>query len=379
MINRRDFLLTSASSGLGLSLSGKAILAGDVYYYQPAEWIDRPLNIMIYPSAGDRYSDWALRRLRIEIAEIAKIISFIEPVMLLAPEKDVKQAQKMVGEKVDVVPFDVYSHWTRDVLPSLCLTADKKLQAINWNFNGWGRHDGYDKDFTLATRFCDYFRINYEDAAINLEASAYDVDGLGNLLITESCVFDPNRPHDRPWGQVAFDFGRYTGADNVLWLHGSSNDGLSCGGAELLARFLLPGVIATDVVDDKNAPDYRDRIENQSRLQRAYDRSGGQFQIFNLPHPAIHALDNKINYYAASYLGFYHCRQHLLVPQFGDAESDKLALEILANFLPKHQIIPVQIRALAATGANIHRTIIPSWVDVRDQRPTELESLFYND
>ena len=132
MISRRNFLNIAQKlclSGLTSSLSASLLSAAntvqstDNFYYQPAEWIERPLNIMIFPAAIDRYSDWILRRLRIEIAEIAKIISFIEPVLLLVRADDMGLAKKLVGDKVDLLEFDVYSHWVRDVMPSFSISV----------------------------------------------------------------------------------------------------------------------------------------------------------------------------------------------------------------------------------------------------------------
>ena len=58
---------------------------------------------------------------------------------------------------------------------------------------------------------------------------------------------------------------------------------------------------------------------------------------------------------AASYVNFYIANRAVIVPQFGDAEADALALKTLQPLFPdRHQVVGVYSREILIGGGNIH-------------------------
>lgn len=59
---------------------------------------------------------------------------------------------------------------------------------------------------------------------------------------------------------------------------------------------------------------------------------------------------------AASYVNFYFCNGAVILPQFGgeNAESDRVATEILERVCKDRKIIPIYARDIIVGGGNIH-------------------------
>ena len=57
---------------------------------------------------------------------------------------------------------------------------------------------------------------------------------------------------------------------------------------------------------------------------------------------------------AASYVNFYIANRAVIVPQFGDAEADALALKTLQPLFPDRQVVGVYSREILISGGNIN-------------------------
>lgn len=60
--------------------------------------------------------------------------------------------------------------------------------------------------------------------------------------------------------------------------------------------------------------------------------------------------------FAAGYVNFLLTDKALFLPEFGDTVADIAARDALAAELPRHQIVQLDIDAIAAGGGGIHCT-----------------------
>ena len=59
-------------------------------------------------------------------------------------------------------------------------------------------------------------------------------------------------------------------------------------------------------------------------------------------------------YMAASYVNFYIANEAVVVPQFGDPDSDEDAIKTLERLFPHRTVIGVSSRSILLGGGNIH-------------------------
>jgi agmatine deiminase len=105
-----------------------------------------------------------------------------------------------------------------------------------------------------------------------------------------------------------------------------------------IARFVAPRTVVAAWEPDPSDPNHEILRENYRRLQRATDASGQRLRVIKLPMPAPVVIHGQR--VPASYANFYIFNGIVLVPTFNDP-NDRVALNTLAEAMPKHTIIPI--------------------------------------
>lgn len=282
-----------------------------------------------------------------------------------------------------VFPIDSDDAWARDVGPTFVIKESNAgrpdTRAINWKFNAWGGEvDGlyasWDKDDAVAGKFCDMCDIEMYDAApFVLEGGSIHCDGEGTVMVTESCLLSAGRNPDLTKEEIEDKLKNYLGAEKVLWLpRGIYNDETN-EHVDNVCAFVAPGEVVLAWTDDENDPQYELSQLSYEYLQRETDAKGRKLQIYKLPipeHPVLVTEEDLDNYefeegedfrvvgerLAASYVNFYFINGAALVPQFGgeNAESDRMALDIIGRICPDREIIGIPARNILLGGGNIH-------------------------
>ncbi|HAT35955.1 MAG TPA: agmatine deiminase, partial [Rhodospirillaceae bacterium] len=260
----------------------------------PAEWHRHERCYMAFSAAHGVYRRSEIRRIRHEQAIIARTIARFEPVVMFANAADLAEAKALCGPSVTVRRLAHFDIWTRDTLPTIVLDAQHRRHAVSWNFNVWGeKYSGYDEDRDLAKRFAQLLDLPYLPARIVAEGGAIEVDGAGNLMTTESCLLNPNRNPGKTRTEIERELGRLTGASNIIWLPGSKVDVVTDGHIDGIARFVKPGVIVTEVTDDRYDPEYRDLQLAAEILEGATDRVGRKFEVIRLKRPRYDVMPKR--------------------------------------------------------------------------------------
>jgi agmatine deiminase len=160
------------------------------------------------------------------------------------------------------------------------------------------------------------------------------------MLTTEECLL--SRVQQRNPGLTKKDletiFSDYLGVEKVIWLgRGIAGDDTH-GHVDDISRFVTPDTVLTAVERSRGDANYEPLRENLRRLRKATDLSGRKLNIVELPLPR--PVIFKGQRLPASYANFYIANGVVLVPTFNDP-NDRIALNTLAEVLPKHEIVGI--------------------------------------
>jgi len=320
----------------------------------PAEWDRHAATWLSWPH--DR-STWPGRFESIPPlwAELTKALATGEEVHILAGGPARESARSLVGDVPNVVLHDVLTNdvWARDHGPTFLVgPADAPPALIHWNYNAWGGKFRADLDSQVPQAVAAFRGAARFTPGIVLEGGSIEVDGCGNVLVTEQCLLNPNRNPQRTRADLEQILRDNLGVQQVLWL-GQGLDGDDTDGhIDDLTRFVAPGVIVTmrepDPADVNHAP----LEDNFQRLQRMRDGHGRPFEIVSLtmPRPRDDGQGRRL---PGSYANFYIANAVVLVPLFADP-ADQAALDTLQKLFPTRRIVGLDARELIWEGGTFH-------------------------
>jgi agmatine deiminase len=326
-------------------------------YRMPAEWEPHRATWLGWPH---NRTDWPGKFEPIPwvYAEIVRYLSRVEDVNILVRNASAKaQARDMLslcGADLKRVKFHVWPMnrvWTRDSGPIFIRrnSATDQVAITNWRFNAWAKYPDCKLDDRLPNRVARLLKLNEftpttersgKPYRVVLEGGSIDVNGQGLMLTTEECLL--SKVQQRNPGLTRNDlekiFSDYLGVDKVMWLgHGIAGDDTH-GHVDDISRFVAPDVIVTAVERNRGDANYEPLQENLKRLRAATDLEGRKLQIVELPLPR--PVIFKKQRLPASYANFYIANNLVLVPTFNDP-NDRVALNILAEVLPKHEVVGI--------------------------------------
>ncbi|KAF9158352.1 hypothetical protein DFQ26_007731 [Actinomortierella ambigua] len=337
----------------------------------PPEWGHHQSTFMSWPS------DWGSlnSRIQADIARIANAIVQFEPVYMMAAQKHIASAKAIVNNsQVIFVPIPVDDLWARHTLP-LFLRKDKRLTGLNLNFNGMGDKQCHENDAKVASSTLDYLNLTGARSKLVSEGGAFEFDGEGTLMLTESSIVNKNRNPGLSKDEIDQILKSELGVAKIIWIKGIKGHDITDLHIDNLARFVAPGVVMVS----RPFPAPEDDVESQvwidqynqimSVLKTATDAKGRQLSIIELPEPnpeKIHQMspseiklcrmlgvDCK-NTVFASYVSFYIVNGGVIVPAFGDQEADHTARDIVQKAFLSRKVVSVNIDFIAVGGGGIH-------------------------
>ncbi len=278
-----------------------------------------------------------------------------------------------------LVQMDTDDSWARDVGPTYVKTLNSEIRGVDWRFNAWGgEFDGlyasWDKDDAVASAFCELTGTKHYDAhPFVLEGGSIHCDGEGTVMVTEACLLSKGRNPELSREEIEDKLKEYLGAQKVLWLPSGIYNDETNEHVDNVCAFTAPGEVVLAWTDNKDDPQYEMSSRNLEYLESVTDARNRHLKIHKLPVPDVPVcctkedIDNYVfeegederevgERLAASYVNFYFTNNAVLVPQFGgeNTESDKRAVQILADICKNRKIIPIDARAILLGGGNIH-------------------------
>ncbi|MFG2917686.1 agmatine/peptidylarginine deiminase [Kitasatospora sp. NPDC048298] len=319
-----------------------------------AEWEKHLRTVMSWPASENIWGE-QLPDVRRDVAGLAQAISAREPVVLMARPEQQDAARKACGSAVEVVPIAVDDLWARDTLP-VFVEEGGTVKGVDFNFNGWGGKQQRGNDAKVARTVLAKYGVERVETRLVAEGGSFETDGEGTLMVTESSVVNDNRNPGMTRDQIEAELKRLLGVTKVIWLAGVRGKDITDAHVDCLTRFAAPGVVLLDQAFPGTPPDVWSRSADQARavFKDAVDAAGRKLQVVELQQPDPDRITGRGDAFVSSYMNFYIGTKGVYLPKFGDARADDRAQQILKQYFPGREIVPVKIDAIAAGGGGIH-------------------------
>lgn len=303
---------------------------------------------MMWPASRRVYDDPGfLRHTQATIIRIANTIADFEDVILLAAADWHDRLRPRLSGRVVLWDIPTEDLWARDAGP--IITSDGQRRAVSHiAFNGWGNRQVHRHDGKVAERVAERLGLALLPTGLIGEAGGVEQDGAGLLLAHESSWVNPNRNPGLSRTEVGSRLMQAYGADRILWSRGVYGQDITDYHIDSLARFTKPGHV---LINQPRVPDMRDPFHRAAAETEAACRQAG------LAVDRIHEPDRrrvKSPDFVASYMNYYVCNGAVIAASFGDAATDKAAMQALARHYPGRQVVALNVDTLGELGGGIH-------------------------
>ena len=345
----------------------------DFGYSMPAEWEPHAATWLAWPH---NKSDWPGKFAPIPYvyAEIVRHLARGERVEIIVQDEAHESSARdglclahIISESERNIRFHrcpTNRGWMRDSGPIFIQrkSKDTPLAVTNWRFNAWAKYSNWKRDNEIpgyverllgVPAFQPQFPFRGRDRSVVLEGGSIDVNGRGTLITTEECLLshvqqrNPGMARD----EIELTLSRYLGVKKILWIENGIVGDDTHGHVDDIARFVSPNTIVAAYENDRGDANYEILHENYRRLTRMSDQDGRPLRIVKIPMPApVYFRDQRL---PASYANFYIANRRVLVPVFNDP-NDRIALNTLAELMPKHKITPIYCGDLVWGLGTIH-------------------------
>ncbi|GAA1383511.1 agmatine deiminase family protein [Kitasatospora putterlickiae] len=320
----------------------------------PAEWEKHLRTVMSWPASAAVWGE-DLPAVRRDVATLARAVAAREPVVLMARPEHRDAARNACGPAVEVLPIAVDDLWARDTVP-VFVEEGGKVKGVDFNFNGWGAKQRHGSDAKVARTVLAEYGVERIETRLVAEGGSFETDGQGTLLVTESSVVNDNRNPGMNRDQVEAELRKALGVTKVIWLAGVRGEDITDAHVDCLARFVAPGVVLLDQAFPGTPADVWSRSADQARavLKNATDATGRTLRVVELQQPDPDRITGRGDAFVSSYMNFYIGGKGVYLPAFGDARADDRAQQIMKQYFPGREIVPVRIDAIAGGGGGIH-------------------------
>jgi agmatine deiminase len=320
-------------------------------YYMPAEWATHKATWLSYPHNEDSWPgkiETIFPSYHIFIKTLAEAEDVHINVQDEAMRQHVAQALEEMGTDMNRIFFHLFptnDAWCRDHGPAYLLNRDNPGQhaIVNWNHNAWGGKYPYELDTQIPVHIYNCLHQSDPDLklfepGIVMEGGSIDVNGVGDLLTTTSCLLNPNRNPHLNQQQIEGYLRDYYGVENIIWLGDGIMGDDTDGHVDDLSRFISEDTIITAVEEDSWDENYDVLQKNLKKLNSCRLANGKQPTIVELPMPDMVFYENQR--LPASYANFYIANDKVIFPTYR-CLSDNEAAYILEACFPDREIIGI--------------------------------------
>lgn len=315
-------------------------------FHMPAEWATHRATWLSYPHnenswPGKIETIFPSYNLFIKtLAEDEEVhISVLDQKMF----DEVSAALRGIGADMHNVflhQFKTNDAWCRDHGPAFLVDESGKCAAmVNWRYNAWGGKYPAELDNEIPRLIHSlYPDLQLLDADIVMEGGSIDVNGVGDLLTTTSCLLNPNRNPQLNQSQIEQYLCKYYGVQNVIWLGDGIMGDDTDGHVDDLSRFVSEDTIVTAVEEDKWDENYQPLQDNLKMLNACRLANGKQPTVVELPMPDVVTYEDQR--LPASYANFYIANGKVIFPTY-KCVTDTRAAYILEDCFPDREIIGI--------------------------------------
>ncbi len=311
---------------------------------------------MAFGASREIWGEMLLQEVQRNLATIALTIAKYEPVSMLVRQSDLSVAQRLMGDKIELIVCPLDDLWMRDTGPVFVVTENGDKAAVDFNFNGWGGKQDFDHDAKVAGFVAQRAGVRRIQTELILEGGGIEVDGHGTAIITESCVLNENRNPGMSKAQCDLRLKQLLGLEKIIWLPGIKGKDITDGHTDFYARFARPGVVIAGYDPDPQSFDHAVTKRHLEMLRVATDAEGRKLEVVVLEAPSRVRDKFGSDDFAAGYINFYVCNGAVIAPEFGDPRTDEAAERELRRLFPGREVVQICIDGIAAGGGGIHCT-----------------------
>jgi agmatine deiminase len=328
-------------------------------FRMPAEWEPQEAMWLSWPH---RRATWPgnFRPIPAKFAEIVAHISRFERVRVNCAAKLQPRAKALcVQAGADLSRVEFFNHptndtWCRDHGPIFVKQRRTgEVAATDWTYNAWGgKYPPFDADNAIPRRIAAKLKLRRFAHAMVLEGGSIDLNGVGDLLTTESCLLNPNRNPALTKADIESALREMLGVARVHWLGDGIVGDDTDGHVDDLSRFFAPDGIVTAIERNERDANFRPLQENRERLRDLCTPAGKKFRIVELPMPRpCRGGGQRL---PASYANFLIVNGAVLMPAFRQPRRDAEAAAMLAACFPGRVIVPIDCVDLVLGLGTLH-------------------------
>lgn len=320
-------------------------------YYMPAEWHQHEGTWLSYPHNEDSWPG-KIETIFTSYHLFVKVLAEQEEVHINveddAMQQQVTSALQRIRTQMEHIHFHQFKTndaWCRDHGPAVLLHREEgKRGIVNWNHNAWGGKYPYELDTEIPVRIYEHLSEEAPESwqlfepGIVMEGGSIDVNGVGDLLTTTSCLLNPNRNPHLSQGQIEDYLRGYYGVENIIWLGEGIVGDDTDGHVDDLSRFVNEDTIITAIEDNRWDDNYQPLQGNLKRLNSCRLANGKQPNVVELPMPDIVVYEDQR--LPASYANFYIANDKVIFPTY-KCMNDTEAAYILEECFPNREIIGI--------------------------------------
>lgn len=328
------------------------------------EWAPQRGVLMSWPNPD---TDWAYMLDQVQacyIAILRALVKFDAKPCLLVPSVEYAQSTlpSDLMRSLKLVVADYNDTWIRDYGP-LSLRSEKgDLCLADFGFNGWGLKFRSDKDNLVTHRLFGPGSAYYEggNAYHNflgyvLEGGSVEVDECATLLTTTQCLCSMNRNGGLSKVEVQNILSKALGINHFLWLdYGGLEGDDTDGHVDTLARMAPHGTIVHVGCSDNSDAHCEPLRLMKEQLERFRMPDGRPYYLVGLPLPHPVYDEDDGHRLPATYANYLVTDRAVLMPVYGQPQSDELACKIIKTVYPDRDVEPIDCRALIRQHGSLH-------------------------
>ncbi|MDZ4743183.1 MAG: agmatine deiminase family protein [Verrucomicrobiota bacterium] len=237
--------------------------------------------------------------------------------------------------------FPAYEPWCRDHGPIFVKNPDSPdpIAVVDWGYNAWGgKYPPFDLDDDVPSKVADLLGLPLFKNPTVMEGGSIEVNGMGTLMTTTSCLLNKNRNPHLSQAQIEKQLKDYLGVKHILWLGDGIAGDDTDGHIDDISRFVSANTIVTAVEYDPADENFQPLMANYEKLLTTHDQDGNPFRVISLPMPP--KLEHDGQRLPASYANFYIGNEAVLVPIYG-CDYDIEVLITLQELFPTRRVVGI--------------------------------------
>lgn len=317
----------------------------------PAEFEPQSFVQLIFPHAQsdwEAYLDEATRT----FVNIALAVARFEPCLIVCDDIGRVKRHFPTLENLHFVQYRTDDTWARDC-SGITVETESGCEIEDFIFTGWGGKFEAEKDDRMTRTIARCYDTPIVSHPFILEGGGIESNGKGTLLVTETCLLNPNRNAElsrRPEVEAVLE--ETLGVRRVLWLTSGYLAGDDTDShIDTLARFCGEKTICYVRCEDKEDEHYEALQKMESELQALRDDQDRPFDLVPLPMTEPIYFDGER--LPATYANFLIINGAVLVPTYGDP-NDKTALAVFNALFPDREVIGIDCRVLIRQHGSLH-------------------------